>query len=460
MRNAQWEWVARRAAFSDDGASLSGASAPRRGQKGWLPASVPETALALLVRNGVLPDPMSGGALATIPDVYHKSDFYTFWWCAQFETPSHCSSSSSRSRTCLGWLSPKTLRADRTPQYQLLLGGANYSLEIWLNGERLVLEHDRGMFLRRFIPVTDLLRSPGETNALAIKVSPPDHVGCVDLGGQGGDHMIAKDVTSQFVEGWDWIQAVPDRNTGLWDAVSLLSTGSVCLRDPHVQVTFQDSGEDAMVSVDVTCVNLTASAISVIVQASVMGLATAWSREVDLGPNQRLEGVSLGAQLVTSPKRWFPMGYGNQTMYEAEVCALVRDAAEVTISHQVSTKFGFRKLETLIDPRTQSRQFVVNDVPVFVRGGNYIVPDFLLRCDRERCWAEVRYHAEMGLNMMRLWGGAGVPLDDLYEACDHYGVMVWSEFWITGQSFSSHSPSPPPPLLPFLSHLSMDWRSG
>ena len=42
--------------------------------------------------------------------------------------------------------------------------------------------------------------------------------------------MIAKDVTAQYVEGWDWILPVPDRNTGIWDHVELCFTGPVRLQ--------------------------------------------------------------------------------------------------------------------------------------------------------------------------------------------------------------------------------------
>ena len=74
-------------------------------------------------------------------------------------------------------------------------------------------------------------------------------------------------------------------------------------------------------------------------------------------------------------------------------------------SHETSTTFGFRLLESVINPKTKSRQFVVNGgVPIFVRGGNYIVPDLALRCPAHRIGQEVRMHAEMGLNMIRLWG--------------------------------------------------------
>ena len=52
--------------------------------------------------------------------------------------------------------------------------------------------------------------------------------------GQGGDHFIARNVTSQFTAGWDWMQPVRDRNTGIWDAVELQYTGPAALQDLHV----------------------------------------------------------------------------------------------------------------------------------------------------------------------------------------------------------------------------------
>ena len=38
----------------------------------------------------------------------------------------------------------------------------------------------------------------------------------------------------------------------------------------------------------------------------------------------------------------------------------------------------------------------------------------------------------MGLNMIRLWGGAGVTRKAFYDACDEAGILVWQEFCITG----------------------------
>ena len=38
----------------------------------------------------------------------------------------------------------------------------------------------------------------------------------------------------QYTPGWDWIQPVRDRNTGIWDEVSITTTGPVCLSFPYV----------------------------------------------------------------------------------------------------------------------------------------------------------------------------------------------------------------------------------
>ena len=54
--------------------------------------------------------------------------------------------------------------------------------------------------------------------------------------GQGGDHMIARDVTALFTEGWDWMQPVRDRDTGIFDSVELAFVGPLALQDPHVSV--------------------------------------------------------------------------------------------------------------------------------------------------------------------------------------------------------------------------------
>ena len=62
-------------------------------------------------------------------------------------------------------------------------------------------------------------------------VYPAPHVGNPN-GGQGGDGTIARGVAHQYVAGWDWIQPIRDRNTGIWDKVIIEKTGAVNLKNP------------------------------------------------------------------------------------------------------------------------------------------------------------------------------------------------------------------------------------
>ena len=44
--------------------------------------------------------------------------------------------------------------------------------------------------------------------------------------------------------------------------------------------------------------------------------------------------------------------------------------------------------------------------------------------DQDRYDAEVRMHSEMGLNLIRVWGGGITERPKFYEAADRYGLFV------------------------------------
>ena len=58
----------------------------------------------------------------------------------------------------------------------------------------------------------------------------------------------------------------------------------------------------------------------------------------------------------------------------------------------------------------------------------------MLRADDERMAAEMRYTAQSGVNLLRLWGGGIAESDYFYQLCDEYGFLVWQEFWLTGDT--------------------------
>jgi beta-galactosidase/beta-glucuronidase len=75
---------------------------------------------------------------------------------------------------------------------------------------------------------------------------------------------------------------------------------------------------------------------------------------------------------------------------------------------------------------------LVNGQKIFVKGGNWIISDEMLRFTDARYDAEIRFHRDMKLNLIRVWGGAITERPEFYDACDKYGLLVMQDFWNSG----------------------------
>ncbi len=73
--------------------------------------------------------------------------------------------------------------------------------------------------------------------------------------------------------------------------------------------------------------------------------------------------------------------------------------------------------------------FWVNGKKVYVKGGNWGMSEYLLRCHDDEYEKKIRLHYDMNYNMIRLWTGC-VTDDEFYDWCDRYGIMVWNDFWL------------------------------
>jgi exo-1,4-beta-D-glucosaminidase len=58
----------------------------------------------------------------------------------------------------------------------------------------------------------------------------------------------------------------------------------------------------------------------------------------------------------------------------------------------------------------------------------------MLNRDRQRYDYELRLCRNANVNMVRIWGGGLGETDDFYELADRYGMLVWQDFWITGDT--------------------------
>jgi len=403
-------WITRQAVYvTVDGAVLSSG---KQDFKGWIPATVPGTVLTTLMNNGVVPSPYFGMNNTLIPDIFHTgNDFYTYWFVNQFNIP----------------------EIGKDKRIWLNFRGINYKAEIFLNGKRISTTTHEGMFIRKSYDITDAVVS-GNVNTLAVLVLPPDPPG-EDNGGQAGDGQIARNNTMHFTAGWDWIQAVRDRNTGIWDEVSLTTTGNIRLMHPQVVskvpgVRIPDGKQaDATLLVNAEIENLTANSQTVTVSYELEKQQL--SAKIQLAPREK-RLVNLPSTTMKNPRLWWPNNMGKQELYEMTLT--VTDGVSANISDKQTVRFGIREIATEKDPATGGRKFYVNGQKIFIRGGNYIASDWMLQLSAERYRTEVCFLADMNLNMLRIWGGALPERPEFYDACDEYGLLVFQDFSVTGDA--------------------------
>ncbi|KAL3030406.1 hypothetical protein AAZX31_03G218000 [Glycine max] len=393
-------WVAARSTeVQFTGTQLTTTHSPTGPTSPWMEALVPGTVLATLVKNKAVPDPFYGLQNEHIIDIADSGrDYYTFWFFTTF----NCKLSSNE-------------------HCDLNFRGINYSADVYLNGHEIILP--KGMFRRHSLDVTNILHPDG-TNLLAVLVHPPDHPGRIPPeGGQGGDHEIGKDVTTQYVEGWDWMAPIRDRNTGIWDEVSISVTGSiqstnrikhspVKIIDPLLVSTFSDDYKKAYLHTTTELENrssLTAEcSLSVLVTTELEDSICLvehhlQTQDLTIPANSRVQ-YTFPELFFSNPNLWWPNGMGKQSLYNVVISIDVKGFGE---SDSWSHHFGFRKIESHIDDATGGRLFKVNGEPIFIRG-------------------------DMNFNMIRCWGGGLAERPEFYHYCDCYGLLVWQEFWITG----------------------------
>lgn len=81
------------------------------------------------------------------------------------------------------------------------------------------------------------------------------------------------------------------------------------------------------------------------------------------------------------------------------------------------------------DPFGTSFQFYIGGRPRFSLGANWI-PDhaFPSQVDRERLRVRLTTARDLGINMLRVWGGGVYESDAFYDLCDELGILVWQDF--------------------------------
>jgi hypothetical protein len=317
--------------------------------------------------------------------------------------------------------------------------GINYSAVVWVNGTRVGTI--RGAFIRGVFDITANVK-PGKKAVVAVLVTPQPHPGMphehtLRAGmGQNGGITAIDGPTFLSTIGWDWLPAIRDRATGIWQKVFLSATGPVVIKNPLVTTDLALPRTDSTdVAIQATVENVTDEPVNGVVQGQIENLA--FQQEVELAPRSSklvsFDAKTTPALHVEKPRLWWPNGYGPQNLYSLHLTFKTKDK----ISDAQDVSFGVRKV-TYSVPGTENLTISVNGVQVFIRGGDWGLDEGMKRISRERLEAQIRMHQVANMNMIRNWVGQSTG-EDFYALCDKYGILVWDEFF---QANPSDGPDP------------------
>lgn len=375
--------------------SLNGAWQFRKaGDDEWLPASVP---------GGVHTDLM---ALERIPDPFVADNELKVKWVAESD-----------------WEYQRIFSVEKAmleqQRLELICDGLDTLAKVYLNGK--LLGKAENMFCQQRWSVKELLKL-GE-NEVAIEFAST-----VRYCEEAARRKTYRPITSAlpggpFVRkapchfGWDWGPQLPA--IGIWKDIYLEGSTSPRLGDIHLGQHHQDGR--VVLEIDATLNIQTGDDL-------VLRVTVSNPDKKVIGVEQGFTGAEVTVIMpINKPQLWWPNGYGAQPLYQVQVELLEKGMVVDERNYQV----GLRTIELRQVPDQWGRSFtfVVNGVPIFAKGGNWIPADsFPTRITRASLEHLIASTAAANQNMLRVWGGGYYESEDFYDLCDRYGILIWQDF--------------------------------
>jgi beta-mannosidase len=363
------------------------------GQEAWHPARVPGCVHLDLMAAGLIPDPF-----------YRDNELRVQWvekedWEYRKEISVAFGVSSKA-------------------HVELVAQGLDTFAAIFLNGQK-VGETDNMFRVWRF-DIKPFLR-PGQNELLIRFDSPVRRAQSLEeklaYKLPGGSPHVRK---APYHFGWDWGPRLV--TSGIWRPLAIEAWEGARLGELEVTQEFMDRNKFLLRT---RAEILTDRGQQVAVKASIMGKKPfTHSESVKVKPGSNFNEKSFS---IINPDLWWPAGMGPQNLTTVRIDLYQKGK----LLDSVTKRIGFRTLvlEQKEDDWGRSFRFVVNGVPFFAKGGNWIPADsFPPRVSRQKYETLLRDCVAANMNMLRVWGGGIYESPDFYDLCDELGLLVWQDF--------------------------------
>nr|XP_019043746.1 hypothetical protein I302_08327 [Kwoniella bestiolae CBS 10118]OCF22676.1 hypothetical protein I302_08327 [Kwoniella bestiolae CBS 10118] len=366
----------------------------------WNPCSIPTSVHVELKRLGKIPDP------------YKDLNEWKVQWIQEAD-----------------WVFKTQFDVDEAQVNQkhvdLLFEGLDTYCTITLNGKEIATTDN--MFLSHRIDVKGMIKA--KSNQLELHFKSPWHEASKAEAENGADENAGNGASNrlysrkaQYGWGWDWGPVM--MTVGPWKAINL-ETYDIRLDEIRIDDSLTGEAYDhAKLAASFTLSDTDAEAHQLeITLKDASGQTIRTVRDHPVSEKLRWD---LGKDV----KAWYPRGYGDQPLYDLEV-QLKNSGGDVL--DRITKRVAFRSAKVIQEPlegqEGTSFVFEINGIRVFCGGSNWIPADsFLTEIEpgRYRAWVDLLIRGNQ--NMLRVWGGGVYEAEELYDACDENGILVWQDF--------------------------------
>jgi beta-mannosidase len=370
------------------------------GEQVWHPASVPGCVHTDLLNNRLIEDPF-------FRDNEKKLEWIgkTYWkYQTSFQAP------------------PELLRCENV---ELLFEGLDTYAVVFLNGMRLI--ETNNMFRSWRISCRSVLK-PGN-NLLEVHFRSPIGVDLprvrrdphpLPAPQDPGEKTSPYTRKSPFQFGWDFSPRMI--TCGIWKPVFLEGWEGVRIADFQIHQKSVSAGEAKLTAVvEILVQRMCELRFSLELLAGEKPLA---EQTIQFSPGKQTKSIDFS---IFRPALWWPNGMGDQPLYPIRL----RVWSGQRLIDETRLRVGIRTLELRQkeDFWGRSFQFVVNGVPIFAKGGNWVPGDsFPSRVSREKYQRLLLACRQANMNMIRVWGGGIYESQTFYDLCDELGLLVWQDF--------------------------------
>jgi beta-mannosidase len=364
----------------------------KAGASQWMDAKVPGCVHTDLMKNGVIPDP------------FFRDNEKSVQWISD-----------------IGWEYEKTFMITDSlfslHHMELVCTGLDTYANVYLN-DSLILVCDN-MFRDWYADIHRLLKigiNKLNIQFPSVTAENKSRYGRLKHKLPGDAKVVCRKAAYQF--GWDWGPVLI--TSGIWKPVYIRCWDDMnVLGVQYIQKKLTDSIANLTAVFTLRCSVSDTAFIQISVKDKM--LAT------KMIPVQSGVNIARIDFQIRNPERWWPNGLGVPFLYpfHHKVYFTGKIAAEGT------QKVGLRTLELREDKDTSGTRFffLVNGIPVFMKGANYIPQDnFPSRVTDSSYKALIVSVKAANMNMLRVWGGGIYEKDIFYDLCDENGILVWQDF--------------------------------